>query len=309
MGGLVLAFVVGLVGSVAGGDDGRKIFWIHVPKAGGTTLAAVAQTAAQQHGGKVAWCYQRGPVNVDDCSVPVGTLATSQPLQQSRFSDFLPESPAWIASEGSRNEPMMVYGHGVRFGCNTRWKLRGTPLYIIMLRHPLQRLFSAFYQSRRDRNSVNHRKTLDQFVENCAAFPGKLPGGPLEQFLYDKGEASDDKLRGKTQEQRFEYADEVLQRDDVIVLFNEHWDASMELLVAKNVLTSLHGVMSAKMFANGAGGNRKADDDMMGVPYSAIEQLRKCIGLEEYVYNNALMRFSQGYEAALGKPLSGMLAD
>ena len=42
-----------------------------------------------------------------------------------------------------------------------------------MLRHPLQRLFSAFYQSRRDRNSVNHRKTLDQFVESCAAFPGE----------------------------------------------------------------------------------------------------------------------------------------
>ena len=40
-------------------------------------------------------------------------------------------------------------------------------------------------------------------------------------------------------------------------------------------------VRSAKKFANGAGGNRKADDDMMGVPYSAIEQLRKCIGLEE----------------------------
>ena len=35
----------------------------------------------------------------------------------------------------------------------------------------------------------------------------------------------------------------MLQRDDVIVLFNEHWDASMELLVAKDVLTSLHGVM------------------------------------------------------------------
>ena len=53
----------------------------------------------------------------------------------------------------------------------------GTPIYVIMLRHPLQRLFSAFYQSRRDRHSLNHRKTLHQFVEDCAVFPGKGGGG------------------------------------------------------------------------------------------------------------------------------------
>jgi hypothetical protein len=161
------------------------LLWVHIPKCGGTALARVTHASALHHNVKVAWCYNRGAVG-NDCANREGTLATSKALRAASFGVFTPEvlvsrenaEGAAAALQGNRTAttrdsqlqvrpqllPSMVFGHGVRVGAGRRWGLPLQHVYIIMMRHPLERLFSAYGQAQRDRRSVNHGKSLRQFV-------------------------------------------------------------------------------------------------------------------------------------------------
>eukprot|EP00040_Diaphanoeca_grandis_P026780 m.150469 g.150469 ORF g.150469 m.150469 type:complete len:397 (-) comp30728_c0_seq1:199-1389(-) len=282
--------------------DFQRVLWIHVPKCGGTSLASVAQIAAGQHNSKIAWCYQHS--NEQDCAHPEHTLASAHPYQQFRFVDFLPDSESWDpASERLHAEPMMVYGHGVRYNVNARWKLQGKPLYVMMFRHPLDRVFSAFFQFKRDKNSVHYHDTIAQFMESCA-LTGRMPGGPLEEFLFDKGLDKSIGADGSplSLDERVAKASQILRQPNMLVLLNERWDASMELLIKMGVLTSSQGVMTSSSFESSTKRfNRNKDLALMlELPYSAIKDVRRCISLEERVYATAVEVFVQRYHDVVG---------
>ena len=153
-------------------------------------------TAAVAHSQKVAWCYNRG--GAPDCSEPKGTLALAMDLRSDAFGPFTPESPRPPTVPASSVVwPGMVFGHGVRHGSAARWGMPSKPrrhVYVIMLRHPLDRFFSAYGQSQRDRHSVNYGKTVRQFIDECNNPSGtsisvpKVPGGSLDFYLIDRVE-------------------------------------------------------------------------------------------------------------------------
>jgi len=278
----------------------ERVLWIHVPKCGGTSLATVAQTAAGQHSAKIAWCYQHS--NEPDCAHPEHTLASSRNYQTHRFLNFLPSSSDWNpAAESLEHEPKMVYGHGVRYDVNKRWKLTGRAVYVMMFRHPLDRVFSAFFQFKRDKNSVHYHDSVSQFMQTCAK-TGRIPGGPIEEFLYDKGLDSEPPL---SMDERVAKAVNILQQPDMLVLLNERWDASMDLLLATGVLKSKENVLTAASFSSSTKTfNRNRDSGrMLELAYGAIKDIRECITFEERVYSAAVDIFSQRYNQTVGRPV------
>lgn len=219
------------------------LLWIHVPKCGGTALARLAHAAAKTHGLKIAWCYNRG--GVPDCSEPKGTLAHAMDLRFDSFGPFTPESSQPTTSSSASDAwPGMIYGHGVRHGSAARWGMPSSPrrhVYVVMLRHPLDRFFSAYGQSQRDRKGVNYGKTVRQFIDMCNDSGGSVPrtpGGSVDFYLIDRAEYDALESRNASESEWSGVASQHL-RDarGTIVLLQDRWQESIELLASLGIVT------------------------------------------------------------------------
>mmetsp|Transcript_33300 Transcript_33300/g.87286 ORF Transcript_33300/g.87286 Transcript_33300/m.87286 type:complete len:379 (-) Transcript_33300:3866-5002(-) len=295
------------------------LLWVHVPKAGGSALARLAHTAAQHHGVTVAWCYNhRGE---SDCSRPEGTLARAADLRAASFGRFSPEADSEATqARGSATaaavrdkrvkepqRPAMVFGHGVRVGCGTRWGLRLATrhMYVVMVRHPLDRLFSAYGQTQRDRRSVNHGKSIRQFIDLCNEAAGRTPGGNLEYFLSDRNDIEALKLslnsHGSGDElderDRFELASRTLRSNNTIVLINERWEASVGLLAHLGILPGRTSIGGRRISPRRQDRHVHNASPLRGksltIMYDDVAALRNCMRFEERLYQVALAKFER----------------
>eukprot|EP00041_Stephanoeca_diplocostata_P011980 m.198689 g.198689 ORF g.198689 m.198689 type:complete len:364 (-) comp18757_c1_seq1:469-1560(-) len=277
---------------------GDRVLWLHVPKSGGTALARVAHDCAQLHGGKIAWCYQRGGPDVDDCSVPQGTLAKHKALQTASFGQYLPTLQMRTDDHTQKQpQPMMVYGHGVRFGCHNRWNLNGRTIYVIMVRHPLERLFSSFQQAQRDRHSVNHGKSLQDYVSQCVTTKD-IPGGSLLHYLTDKNvtggvDVNQDKTLSLDEKLKIAFA--ALDSGKILVLIHDRWAESMSLLESYGILPR-HAKNVDSLNASPGGAT-------IDIEYGAIPAVRQCIALEERLYLHAVDIFERNYAVSRAHPV------
>ena len=114
--------------------------------------------------------------------------------------------------------------HGVRRPGAPR-----TRLYIIMLRHPLDRFFSAVQQAGRAKagRGVPAEVLQRRMLRGCADRRA-LPGGALENFLFNRGRMHPPKPLSA--EERVRRGLEALSAPDVVPLVMERWDESLELL-------------------------------------------------------------------------------
>lgn len=161
----------------------QPLLWIHVPKNGGTILAFMAHAAAAYHNGSIAWCYGGGG---DRMSCPELALGQQRSLQKHWFG---PYNPAATGNHITR--PRMVYGHRVFYGAAEAWGYpKERARYVVMVRHPLERLLSAFGQAIRHPNPGDVPITLPQFINTCAT-NGHVPNGALEEFLSGDNQGPD----------------------------------------------------------------------------------------------------------------------
>lgn len=143
-----------------------------------------------------------------------------------------------LVDSAPEQQPMMVYGHGVRFGCHRRWHLKGRSMYVIMVRHPLERLFSSFQQAQRDRNSVNHGKSLREYVSTCTKTKD-IPGGSLLHYLTNKNlsggvDVNENQALGAAEKLQIALA--ALDSGQILVLIHDRWSESMALLESYGIL-------------------------------------------------------------------------
>eukprot|EP00038_Savillea_parva_P013552 m.211456 g.211456 ORF g.211456 m.211456 type:complete len:338 (-) comp25508_c0_seq1:135-1148(-) len=277
------------------------LLWVHVPKCGGTALARVAHAAATHHNVSIAWCYNShgNPA----CSQPKGTLAFAQDLRAASYGSFLPEARSEAANaQGQapsdtvrgRRAPEMVFGHGVRVGAARRWGLPRRHVYVVMVRHPLDRVFSAYGQTQRDKHSVNHGKSLRDFVDACIADSERIPGGNLEFFLTDTDPQDESNTSTVTPSisERFETAAAALQSPNTIVLLHERWEESLQLLGKFGVLPSVARESSRKKHRHRHNKSPLAAATLP-LQYGDVAALRKCIHLESRLYEVAVVAFEK----------------
>lgn len=275
------------------------IFWVHVPKCGGTSLFRVAEESVVARGEKLALCYTaRG---ADDCmGMKVGFTKLLGP---NLWQGFAPQSVHWLREPvDTRQEPYSVFGH-FTLDRAIGWKFQGNTAVIVMIRHPLERLFSGFQQNLR----ANIASTFDTFVDSCISAGGRMMQiGPLLEYL-----GVDNATNSAPPSTRVNAAKKVIDQPNVIVLINERWSDSMSLLKALGFIEqsskaeSIQGSSNEKANRKGKHSNQykknvTPEKAQLKLPYGAIKKTRECIAQEESVYHHAVKKFDRMYEAIAG---------
>eukprot|EP00041_Stephanoeca_diplocostata_P009152 m.139444 g.139444 ORF g.139444 m.139444 type:complete len:398 (-) comp17626_c0_seq7:87-1280(-) len=115
-------------------ENVSRIYWIHLPKSGGTALAQIAMATARDRRKTFAFCYQaRGE---PDCSQPA--TWTKQSANQAGQVEFRPPTDAFTGDH--RASPYIVFGH-FTMSASAQWMLPGDAVHVIMIRYAIRRYF------------------------------------------------------------------------------------------------------------------------------------------------------------------------
>lgn len=209
--------------------------------------------------------------------------------------------------------PAVIFGHYTLADAE-RWyvegALSGRPVTIVMIRHPLDRLFSGYAQVHRLqlKQRVRTPISMGEFANRCVAAGNRMMDvGPLLEYLgVDREHAGKTSTEGDAtgwapsatappQQQLVRHAIATLSRPGVIPLIQEHWEESMELLNALGIKTPPPYRVSQR--------NRTPNDAQIELQYSTISAVRRCISTEEPVYFAAEEKFRRLYQGLTGKAL------
>lgn len=222
---------------------------------------------------------------------------------------FDPTKPTSIAVGSSQQEqPKVIFGHYTLADAE-EWveigAVQGKPLVVVMVRHPLNRLFSGYQQVMR--TNQGPMVDFDEFVRRCNAAQSRMMDiGPLLEYLGvdrehrgvrgEDGEATGWAPGPNATSPELLIADAlaVLDRPDVIPLMQERWDESLELLARLGVAKAPDRKQQL---------NLSPINNTISFEYPTVEGMRRCIATEEPVYIAAEAKFRALYEEITGKSL------
>eukprot|EP00041_Stephanoeca_diplocostata_P009153 m.139452 g.139452 ORF g.139452 m.139452 type:complete len:328 (-) comp17626_c0_seq8:87-1070(-) len=281
-------------------ENVSRIYWIHLPKSGGTALAQIAMATARDRRKTFAFCYQaRGE---PDCSQPA--TWTKQSANQAGQVEFRPPTDAFTGDH--RASPYIVFGH-FTMSASAQWMLPGDAVHVIMIRHPIDRFFSGFMQNRRAANNrkqaLQHEQQvaesdlgqnggfdMETFVDSCISSGNRMMMvGPLLEYL-----GVDNLSNASSTRELVAAAKRVIDDPTVVVLVYEWYEASIRLLEKLGV---------TKREARAKILNATPRLESLRVRHSDLAKIRRCVLPEEEVYVYAVDVFRAKYERITGEKL------
>jgi hypothetical protein len=249
------------------------LMWIHVPKNAGGILAAQAYASAKYHNEKLTFCYsQKGQ---PECAVATGMEASKWMGDKANWYG------RWNPADKSQPQPDHIYGHGVRYGSHVGWNLEKQPRYIIVMRHPMERLLSAVGQLSKAPEHPLKDAGLSELLDVCIRDDGRMPNGDIE-FFVTSGISYDSWSKRRKEATKF------VKDPAVMVLLQEEMAQSLQLLQKAGVMDP-NAIMELPPYSKTV--IPRGDDPRLMVQGEDFEKMQKCLDIEMDIYIKGRDRF------------------